>query len=89
VTQTKTLGGTPEYDLVMVIGGRGTLSEPWKVKSTSTCRIYTVSAMEILSASYHLNYSLDDAKVIYTLVAKKEPEIPKTPTTIQFDVHPF
>lgn len=90
VTQIKTLGGTHEYDLVRVVGGRGTASEPWKVKSILTSKDYTVLAMEILKESYHANYSREEAEIIYKSVANKIPvEEPKKPTIDLFDVHPF
>ncbi len=73
----------------MVIGGRGTASEPWKVKSSATCRIYTVTAMEILRESYSNNYSHEDAEVIFKTVTNHKPEEPKKPTIDLFDVHPF
>jgi hypothetical protein len=81
ITKTTTLGGTHDYDLVMVVGGRGTVSEPWKVKSLLTYKSYTVSAMDIVKESYIDNYSREDAEIIYRSYANKVPvEEPKKPS---------
>lgn len=89
MTHIKSMGGTPEYDIVRVVGGRGTSSEPWKVKSIHVDRIYTVSAMEIVGASYHLNYNLDDANAVYICATNKKPEESKKPNVNSLDANPF
>lgn len=86
VTQIKTLGGTSEYDVAMVIDGNGTSSSPWSVKSTLTCRTYTVCALEIISDSYRHN-SKDDANAIYAAVTSKKPPEPPKPSIL--DINPF
>lgn len=90
VVYVKTLGGGREYDIVVVTGGHGTVTEPWKVKSTVTSKTFTVSAMEIVKDSYRYNYSGAEAEAIYTSMASRPaPELHRPIITPAFDVDPF
>lgn len=72
VTCIKTLGGNLIYDLVRVVGGSGTSSNPWQVLSLLTAETYLATASMIVRESYY-NDSLDGAKTIYTTHAGKVP----------------
>lgn len=74
VTCIKTLGGNAIFDLVRVVGGGGTYSNPWQVLSLVTSNTYLVTAIQIVRESYHTD-NIHDAKAIYTLLAGKPPDL--------------
>ena len=59
------IGGSVIYDIGCITSGKGISSDPWMVLSLQTNDKYTVVAMQINSASYYENVTLEDAEFIF------------------------
>ncbi|MEM3097466.1 MAG: hypothetical protein QXU32_01935 [Nitrososphaerales archaeon] len=69
----RTSGGTQEYDICIIVGGSGILSDPWVARSLVDGTKYSVSAMMITRESYYENYNITDAELIYTMLTGNNP----------------
>ena len=68
-----TLGGQIYYDIGCIKGGKGIISEPWRLCSFQTWKEYPISAREVAKDSYYSNNSLAEAELIYKGMTGESP----------------
>lgn len=73
VTYRTCTSGSVIVDISRVTVGLGTISNPWRVRSLLADDVYTVSANNIISESYHANLSLEDAEMLYKSITGVNP----------------